>query len=248
MTRCAGPVSIETNVIWQTPLMGQKPRDDKSTPSLELPSLPGFGRRKKVRRSGRDATATLTRGPAPGEVPDEVASPVDLEAPESLPEQDLAGPPAENRAEKKRDKAARRKTRSPRTTPLVPGALAAVLTGLLVGAAGAAGTYGAMTGCKALRGVSSCGGGLGLLSLVAVVVLMVLLGAGILRLLKVGDPGSTSFLAVGLVAVISMLVLLDVIFSPVMFAVIPVLTAVAFWLARWVTTRFAGDKGRRDWT
>lgn len=113
-----------------------------------------------------------------------------------------------------------------------------------MGAAGAAGTYGAIAGCKAVRGVSSCGGGPGFFILVAIVVLMVLLGTGLLRLLKVGDPGSTSFLAVGLVAVISMLVLLDVIFAPAMFVVIPVLSALAFLLAHWVTTRFDEEATR----
>ncbi|MGH3369035.1 MAG: hypothetical protein ACRDPR_03460, partial [Nocardioidaceae bacterium] len=99
-------------------------------------------------------------------------------------------------------------------------------------------TYGAMTGCEAVRGVSTCGGAPGFFILVAILALMVLLGTGILKAFRVDDPGSTSFLAVGVVAVIAMLVLLDAIFSAVMFVVIPLLTALAFLLAHWVTTRF----------
>ncbi|MGH3369012.1 MAG: hypothetical protein ACRDPR_03335, partial [Nocardioidaceae bacterium] len=42
--------------------------------------------------------------------------------------------------------------------PSVPGRLAAALTGLVVGAAGASATMAAMAGCEAVRGVSTCGG------------------------------------------------------------------------------------------
>jgi len=78
---------------------------------------------------------------------------------------------------------------------------------------------------------------------------MILLGSALLRALGVPGSGSTSFLAVGILAVISMLALLDVIFSAWMFLVIPVLAAVAYLVAHWVTTRFEDEpSGRRDWT
>jgi hypothetical protein len=117
-----------------------------------------------------------------------------------------------------------------------------------VGAAGAVATYGAMAGCEALRGVSTCGGGPGFLVLVAIFVLMVLLGAGVLRVFRAEAPGSTSFLGVGIVAVVVMLVLLDAVYSPWMFVVVPALAAVAYLLAHWVTTRFDDETGRRDWS
>ncbi len=107
-----------------------------------------------------------------------------------------------------------------------------------MGAAGGAATYGAMEGCEAVRGVSTCGGAPGFFILVAILALMVLLGSLLLKAFRVSDTGSTSFLAVGVVAVVAMLVLLDVIYSPAMFVVIPALSAVAFLLAHWVTTRF----------
>jgi hypothetical protein len=123
------------------------------------------------------------------------------------------------------------------------------VTGLVVGVAGGAATYAAMAGCEAVRGVSTCGGAPGFFILVAIVVLMILLGTLLLKAFKVGDPGSTSFLAVGVVTVVAMLTLLDVILSPWMFVVIPVLSAAAYLLAHWVTTRFESEQtGRRDWT
>lgn len=148
------------------------------------------------------------------------------------------------------ERARRRASRSASpATPTVPGRLAAGLTGLLVGGAGAAATYGAMEGCEEVRGVSTCGGAPGFFILVAIVVLMVLLGSLILKALRVADTVSTSFLAVGIVTVVVMLTLLDQIFSVWMFAVIPVLTAAAYVLSHWVTTRFEHeDTGRRDWT
>jgi len=210
--------------------MGQRSRDDKAEPSLELPSLPGFGRRKKTRRDRRAAG-----GPAPAAEPlqPEAQSP---DTPQPEPEEHAEptltlsenGAPRRRAEKRSRPEPARgpesRNTREPRTTPLVPGRLAALLTGIAVGAAGAAGTYGAMAGCKAVRGVSTCGGAPGFFILVAILVLMVLLGTGVLTLL-------------------------GVICSVWMVAVIPAVSGAAFRLAHWVTTRFADeDKGRRDWT
>jgi hypothetical protein len=123
----------------------------------------------------------------------------------------------------------------------VPGVVAAGLTGLLVGAAGTGATVGAMAGCEAVRGVSTCGGGPGFFVLVAILALMILLGAAVLTVLRVSASGSTSFLAVGVVTVVAMLVLLDVILSPWMFLVIPLLGAAAYLTAYWVTTRFEGE-------
>lgn len=131
---------------------------------------------------------------------------------------------------------------------MLPGRLAAAVTGLVVGGAGAAATYAAMAGCEAVRGVSTCGGAPGFFILIAILVLMVLLGTVVLKALQVGDPTSTSFLAVGIVTVVVMLVLLDVIFSPWMFVVIPLLGAAAFVLSHWVTNQFGEEPGRPDWS
>jgi hypothetical protein len=115
---------------------------------------------------------------------------------------------------------------------------ASVAVGLVVGAVGALATWGAMQGCEALRGTSSCGGGPGLLILVAIFVGMVLLGGLLLAALSVPEPRGTSFLGVGVLAVVAMLVLGDALFSRWMFVVVPLVCAAAFGLGHWVTTRF----------
>jgi hypothetical protein len=112
-----------------------------------------------------------------------------------------------------------------------------VLAGLVVGLFGAGATYGGTVGCEAWRGTSSCGGGPGLLLVVAILALMVLLGAGLLALLGVSEPRSTSFLGVGLTFVVVLVALMSAVFSVWMFFAAPVLCAVAYGVAHWVTTR-----------
>jgi hypothetical protein len=138
--------------------------------------------------------------------------------------------------EQKRER--RKRRRRERQRPLVPAYLATVVTGLLVGGAGTGLTAGALRGCEILNGTDSCGGAPGLLVMVAIVAVMVLLGAGLLRLMRVADPAGTSFLAVGIVCVLVLVGLMDVVFSQWMFVGVPVLGAAAYSLAHWVTTRF----------
>jgi hypothetical protein len=128
-----------------------------------------------------------------------------------------------------------------RTRPVLPalsGRVASVVTGLLVGLLGAALTFGSLRGCEALRGTESCGGGPGLLLLVAILIVMVLAGAVVLGLLGVAEPRSTSFLAVGVLCVVALVTLMEQVFSPWMFLVVPVLSALCFLLSHWVSTAF----------
>jgi hypothetical protein len=115
---------------------------------------------------------------------------------------------------------------------------AAVLTGALIGLATVGLTWGSQRTCEAARGTSTCGAA-GFWLLVAILIGMVLLGAAILRLWRVPDPGSTSFLAVGLLAVVALLFLVDALFSWWMVIVIPLLTVATYALAYWVTSTFA---------
>ncbi|HLN78355.1 MAG TPA: hypothetical protein VK204_15000 [Nocardioidaceae bacterium] len=252
--------------------MAQTP-GDKTEPSLELPplKLPGFGRRKKARSQKADdagseastsaevtapeaepaAAAAPLEDPTPADVPLGEPSPAPPPQPEATqqmplePEPEPESAPVLNGTPRRRAK----RERSGLSLPTVPGRVAAAVTGLVVGVVGGAATWAAMAGCEAVRGVSTCGGAPGFFILVAIVVLMILLGTLLLKAFKVGDPGSTSFLAVGVVTVVAMLTLLDVILSPWMFVVIPVLSAAAYLLAHWVTTRFDSEQtGRRDWT
>jgi predicted acyltransferase len=72
------------------------------------------------------------------------------------------------------------------------------------------------------------------------VIMAVLIAAGgfLLRLFHVPDPTTTSFLAVGMVAVISLLFLLDFLLSLWMLLVIPIIAVAMYLLAYWVTTAF----------
>ena len=134
-----------------------------------------------------------------------------------------------------------RKPRKPLRVGLgaVPGAS---LTGILVGLATVGLTWGSMRLCELVRGASSCGG-VGLLVLLLILVAMIFLGAGLLRMFRVSDPGSTSFLAIGLLTVVALLFLVDLLFNWWMIIVIPCVTLLTYTLSSWVTTSFV-DSGR----
>jgi len=131
----------------------------------------------------------------------------------------------------------RAKSRRVPRGPVLTGYPASGLTGLFVGALMVGLTVGALKGCEAIRGTSTCGGP-GLLILVIILVLLVMVGQVLLKAFLVPDPGSTSFLAVGLIAVVALLFLIDVILDWQMLVVIPLVGLVAFLLSHWVTTAF----------
>ncbi len=147
--------------------------------------------------------------------------------------------PAEPPAPRRRK---RREPREPRARrelalPAVGGMTAAVITGVLVGVITVGLTSASLNLCEIVKGTSSCGGP-GFLLLVAIMIAMVLLGAVLLRAFGVPDPGSTSFLAVGLLAVVALLFLVDVLFNWWMIIVIPACAVATFALSHWVTTAF----------
>ena len=78
---------------------------------------------------------------------------------------------------------------------------AAIVTGLLVGVLTVGLTGASQRLCEVLQGTSSCGNP-GFILLVAIMIAMVFLGSALLRAFRVPDPGSTSFLAVGLTALV----------------------------------------------
>jgi len=207
--------------------MGQKPTDDgKDKPNLEIPSLSlnGFGRKRK---SPPDVPTGLQAGP---DLPTEhQAAPEGSTRTVPLP---AAAEPTGGRVE----------GRAARSLPSLPGRVAAVLTGLLVGVTGTLLTYLGMAGCDAVRGTSSCGGP-GLFLLVAILAVMILLGTAALKACKVSDPAGTSFLAVGLVTVVALVAPLDVVYSVWMFLLAPIISAASYALSHWVTTRFTDEAG-----
>jgi hypothetical protein len=216
---------------------------DKDTPSLEPPSL--FGRKKKaapapaapvaddpvVVEPDRERPSVLEPAAAPAEPPT-VAVPVDVVDPtpttifddtsEPTPEPAPAATPSEP---------------EPPREPWLDGRPAAALTGLLVGALIVAATAASLRLCTRVAGTSSCGDP-GFFLLVAILVVAVLVGTAMLRAAHVPEPGSTSFLAVGLLSVATLLFLVGSIFEWWMVIVIPLVAVATFLLSHWVTTSY----------
>ncbi len=124
--------------------------------------------------------------------------------------------------------------------PVINPRIATVVTGALVGLIGVVLAYLTGRGCEQVRGVASCGG-LGLFALLVILAVMVALGAAMLKAWRVYDPVSTSFLGVGLIAVVVLLFLLSSLESVWMLLVIPVLSGFTFLLSRWVTETLIED-------
>jgi hypothetical protein len=185
----------------------------KEQPSLELPKL---GLRRRHRRARETPPA-----PAPRPEPlVEGIRPIVVDQPEPAPTP-AAEPQPRRNAPREREPG---------------GMLAAVLTGAVVGSGVVGLTWAALRSCEGVQGTSSCGdAGYPLLGLLLVV--MVVVGALLLRLLRVTDPTTTSFLGLGL-GVVVLLVLADHLMDRGMVVVIPVLCAATYGLAHWVTGTF----------
>ena len=180
----------------------------KDRPSLELPKL-------SLRRRRHPDPA-----PEPGPVVDETR-PIVVEEP---------APPAEPAPEPEPKRGAPRERK--------PGGMAAaLLSGLVVGLGIVGLTWASLRSCEGVQGTSSCGDA-GYPMLGVILVLIVLLGALLLRLLRVRDPASTSFLGTGLAVVIALLVLVDHLMDRSMVVVVPLICAATFGLAHWVTRTF----------
>jgi hypothetical protein len=215
------------------------PDREKDTPSLEPPSL--FGRKRKKAPPTPSVPAAQAEARQPVEPvadddpttifdePTEQIEPADV--PESEPESvpvasPLTPPPAP----------APQEPRPPRE-PWLTGRPAAMLAGLLVGALIVAATAGSLRLCTEVKGTSSCGNS-GFLLLLAILVVGVLVGTALLRAARVPEPGSTSFLAVGLLSVVTLLFLVGQLFEWWMIIVIPIVSVASFLLSHWVTTTY----------
>jgi hypothetical protein len=189
--------------------------------SLELPSLRSAFRRKKPGQQPRQAPAPLVRTPAAPRVEEPAAD-------DPVPEAE----------------APQRRRRRPIRVH-VPGPLAALLTGAVVGLALVGLTSAALHLCTSWRGTSSCGNP-GILLLLAITVGAVVLGAVLLRLLDVATAGSTSLLGVGLLVVLVLLTLLPVVDRWWMVVAVPALAMLTHLAAWWLTTTYVepGDRPR----
>ncbi|UMG93942.1 hypothetical protein [Nocardioides sp. TF02-7] len=122
--------------------------------------------------------------------------------------------------------------------PLLTTYRAAAVTGAVVGIAAVVLTWLTLRGCEAVRDTSSCGGGTGIPLLIAIFVVCVLLGSSLLKAFLIPDPGSTSFMAVALVAVVALLFLIDVLDHWSMLLVVPLLAVAAYLASVWITKTF----------
>lgn len=232
--------------------------DPGKTPSLEPPSF-GFGRKRRRKHEPvadepvaddspttiLDADDTPPASPAaafpetvpPPEPPpplfaDEVET---APVPRAADETAVDPTPVEMAPDEAGDAPAGARVRAPRPPQtLVGGLLAAVLTGAVAGLLIVALTSSSFRLCESVKGTSSCGGP-GIFLLIAIMALAVLLGTAMLRMFRLRDPGSTSFLAVGLLCVLTLLFLVDVAFDWWMIIAIPVISMVTFALSHWVT-------------
>lgn len=134
---------------------------------------------------------------------------------------------------------------APPRPPLAGGsaATAAAVTGLVVGVLGVALSWLAGTACDMARGTSSCGGTVGLPLLLAALAVMAYAGAALLRGLRVAEPGSTSLLATGVLAVLVMVFLLGSLDEAWAAVAVPVLAVLAYTGSWWLTAAVTDDAG-----
>jgi hypothetical protein len=196
-------------------------KDSGDGPSLELPS---FG----LRRRRRDEQAVE---PAPAPHPTE--SETTRAMPVAVDQQDPAPVPGPTPA---------RRRKKVRRRPSLPPLAAAALTGAVVGLLLVGLMWAGLESCDFLIGTSSCGGG-GVAMWLAILVLVVIVGRFLLRWFGLDEAGSTSFLGVGLTAVVILLLLSPFLEDPWMALVMPVVSAAAYALSHWVTTAFVEPTG-----
>jgi hypothetical protein len=155
--------------------------------------------------------------------------------PDAAPVVTAERPPREPRQPKE---PRQRRVPRPSGVPALSGMQAAAVTGLVVGAFLVLATYGALHLCSTVRGASTCGGRAGFPLLLAIGIVAVVGGGTLLRVFRVTSPMGDSFLAVALVAVLSVLFLNDHYDAWWMLIVVPVLTVVAYVLAHWVSVTY----------
>ncbi|KRE95403.1 hypothetical protein ASG76_07060 [Nocardioides sp. Soil774] len=196
-------------------------------PSLQMPSL-------SLRRRRRASEPTEPSEPADSLDPAEpVAGPTE-------PDASTGGDPATVAAP---EKVAAPPLRARVRRPSLGGLPAAALSGLGVGVLAVLLTWLAGAGCNVVRGTSSCGGAIGLPLLLGGLVLLAWAGSLALRALGVTDAGSTSLLAVGILAVLVMVFLLGSLDQWWSAVAAPLLAAGCYAGSWWVTTSVVGDDG-----
>ncbi|WP_235737466.1 hypothetical protein [Nocardioides alcanivorans] len=242
------PEVDETEPVEQTQVRGIPVVADETVAEVEQTQVRGIA---PVDESGAEDTAVLPEHDVIAEAEEADLADIEDDEPAAVPPPAAAtpAPPAAAEPQQRRtnvdikddvteesdDKVGR--GLSDFALPALPAAVAAAVTGAIVGLLAVGLTYGGLEGCEAVKGTSACGGpGIPILGLIMVV--LVIVGSVLLGAWKVTDPTSTSFLAVGLLAVIALLFLINVIFSPAMIVVIPLVSVATYSLSQWVTAHF----------
>ena len=238
-------------VIWHTAPMADTGRPDDPTddgPSLEMPSF-SLRRKKKAPEAAAPAPAPSADPlPEPEPIPETTPEAVTAVQQPTRPAP-TATLPVVTTAEHEDDEAddedepvgPKRRARRQLPTIALSGVPAAAVTGVVIGALAVLLAWLSTTACDVVRGTSSCGGGPGLLILVVVLVLLSWVGGLLLRVFGVADAGSTSILAVGILAVLVLVFLLGSIDEWWMVVAIPVAAVIAYCASWWVTTSVVGD-------
>lgn len=144
------------------------------------------------------------------------------------------------KAEPAPDEPVRRREASRLPSVALAGLPAAAVTGVAIGALAVLLAWLAGAGCSVVRDTSSCGGAVGLPLLLAGLVLLAWAGSLLLRVLGVTDAGSTSVLAVGVMAVLVMVFLLGSLDERWALVAVPLVAAVAYVASWWVTSSVVG--------
>lgn len=177
--------------------------------------------------------ASAAASPAPAASPTPRAEPAPQPVPRTAPGSASRATPAESA-----ETAAPRPPRKPAfTLPHVSGTVAAAITGALVSLVLLGLTWLSLGLCEAASGTSSCGGA-GFPLLLLVVAGAVVAGALLLSAFRVPSAGSISFLAVALVAVLTMVFFADALDAWWIAIAVPVLSIGSFLLAHLVTVRY----------
>ena len=218
-------------------------------PSLEMPSF-GFGRKRGKRGTSaeeppREEAAAAEAAPVPphdepAQAEPEQTEPEPVAQVEETQQLDPVAHEPQPEAEHEPDLAhepAPEPKRKAKRTPALGGMTAAIVTGAFIGLLQVGLTWGSLHLCELVRGTSACGKP-GFLVLLAIMVVLIVAGALLLKVWGVADPGATSFLGVGLVAVLLLLFLVKLLFNWWMVIVVPVLGMIAFALAYWLSTAF----------
>lgn len=160
-------------------------------------------------------------------------------APEPIAAQPLPAKQATPATAPAPEKAPRpRRERPGLPTVRLSGMQMAGVAGILVGLFLVLATYGSLHLCATVRGAETCGGKAGFPLLLAIGILAVVGGGALLRLGGVRSPMGDSFLAVALVAVITVLFLGDHYQAWWMLIVVPLLGLLAYLLAHWVSVTY----------